>query len=341
MKFEPTRRRQTIHSSITTRRPRSGLIHQILLLWIPFLGVAYGIVVYWTMPRTMNAATVKPSSSSLPSTSKDVIQKQEGNTKTKTTTTIGFAVTITGCGSDPITEGAAVLMHSIHLASVHGNLGGRYDYQMYAMYHPDGESCAKSLADLGYTLVRRETPVAIQDIEGEVLRTKIANNGCCGEKELVKLEGKVLSPLPFLKIMKESDVCASLMVSLLVLVFSLSLSLSLLAYTLIQHPVVVHLDLDVLILKPLDALFDWMIETPPSDYEPHYPPNIPVMWPEQEPPQGPVNAFFTRDCKSSEVIYSFSSSAPEGGGERTGLLAEYPCILTQSSFPLFLNQTIW
>lgn len=87
--------------------------------------------------------------------------------------TIGWAVTITGCGPDPITEGAAVLMHAVHLTSVHGNMGGRYDYKMYAIYHPDGEACALTLKDLGYELVKRETPVAVKDIEGKFLREKI------------------------------------------------------------------------------------------------------------------------------------------------------------------------
>jgi len=163
--------------------------------------------------------------------------------------TIGFAVTITGCGSDPITEGAAVLKHAIHLASVHGNLGGRYDYKMYAIYHPDGYSCAASLKDLGFTLVKRETPVAVKDIEGEFLRLNIEKNGCCGEKELVKLE----------------------------------------AYTLTDHPVVVHLDLDVVVLKPMDALFDWMLDDGAHDTF-----DVPIMWPEREQPKK-VNAFFTRD----------------------------------------------
>lgn len=165
---------------------------------------------------------------------------------------IGFAVTVTGCGSDPITEGAAVLKHAIHLASMHGNLGGRYDYKMYAIYHPDGESCATPLQDLGYELLRRETPVAVKDIQGEYLRTRIEKNGCCGEKELVKLE----------------------------------------AYTLIQHPIVVHLDLDTLVLRPLDSLFDWMLlEDADHDTE-----GIQIMWPDMPHPHK-VNAYFTRDCK--------------------------------------------
>ncbi len=175
--------------------------------------------------------------------------------------TIGFAVTVTGCGSDSITEGAAVLQHSIHLASVHGNLGGRYDYKMYALYHPDGERCATPLKDVGYELVRRETPVKVQDIEGEFLRESIEKNGCCGEKELVKLE----------------------------------------AYTLVQHPIVVHLDLDVLVLKPLDALFDWMLADQKEIKIEHDTSDVPIMWPEKEKP-AKVNAFFTRDCTSNGII---------------------------------------
>lgn len=167
--------------------------------------------------------------------------------------TIGYAVTITGCGSDPITEGAAVLKHAIHLVSAQGNIGGRYGYQMYALYHPDGEACAAPLKDLGYELVKRDTPVAVSDIEGDNLREKIHKNGCCGEKELVKLE----------------------------------------AYTLTQHPIIVHLDLDVVILKPMDALFDWMLADP-SEHDYDFS-DVPVMWTDQKQPQRP-NAFFTRDC---------------------------------------------
>jgi hypothetical protein len=208
--------------------------------------------------------------------------------------TIGWAVTITGCGSDPITEGAAVLMHAIHLTSVHGNMGGRYDYKMYAIYHPDGEACALTLKDLGYELVKRETPVAVKDIEGKFLREKIVRlpvqliviivlnielmfefivlsccmvvwlvdfpkekNGCCGEKELVKLE----------------------------------------AYTLTDHPAVVHLDLDVVVLKPMDALFDMMLADSKEDMDTS---NVPLMWPDLPIPEK-VNAFFTRDCRYHRI----------------------------------------
>lgn len=177
-----------------------------------------------------------------------------GGSDSGVTTTIGWAVTITGCGSDPITEGAAVLKHAIHLTSIHGNMGGRYDYKMYAIYHPEGLKCAKTLEDLGYTLVERETFVKVEDIKGEFLRSRIHDNGCCGERELVKLE----------------------------------------AYTLTDHPVIVHMDLDTVVLKPMDELFDWMTTEPSNT--PYDASDVALQWPDKELPKK-VNAFFTRDCK--------------------------------------------
>ena len=107
-----------------------------------------------------------------------ITQSEHMPSSTNDTETIGWAVTITGCGSDPITEGAAVLKHAVHLTSIHGNLGGRYDYKMYAIYHPDGEACALTLKDFGYQLIQRETPVAVKDIEGKFLREKIVSLQC-------------------------------------------------------------------------------------------------------------------------------------------------------------------
>ena len=139
------------------------------------------------------------------------------------------------------------------MTSVHGNLGGKYDYKMYAIYHPEGEKCAKTLTSLGYTLVERETPVAVENIKGQFLREKIHNNGCCGERELVKLE----------------------------------------AYTLTEHPVVVHMDLDTVVLRPMDSLFDWMMSD--SAHDTYDASHIALQWSEAEKPTK-VNAFFTRDC---------------------------------------------
>jgi len=96
--------------------------------------------------------------------------------------TVAFAVSVTGCGADPITEGAAVLKHAIHRVSSRGTLGGKYDYDIFAIYHPDAEACALPLEKLGYKLLKRNVFVEVDEIKGEFLRRKIRSNGCCGEK---------------------------------------------------------------------------------------------------------------------------------------------------------------
>jgi hypothetical protein len=173
-------------------------------------------------------------------------QKKSTTNTTTTTTTIGYVVTVTDCGEDgefpfPITEGAAVLYYSIqraHAAAAAAQTDDdaiSYDFKVYAVYHPAAAACAQTLAPLNYTLIQRDTPVAVPDIQGDYLRDHIHANGCCGERELIKLE----------------------------------------AWRLTQHALVVLLDLDCLILQPLDALFDFMlhgqIPTSPSDE---------LQWPE-------------------------------------------------------------
>ena len=162
--------------------------------------------------------------------------------------TIGYAVSITGCGSDPITEGAAVLAHSIHQAHQHSP----YRAQLYAIYHPDAASCAHTIQDLGYQMLERNVFVNVSDIQGENLRSVIQGSGCCGEKELIKLE----------------------------------------AYTLTQHPVVVHLDLDVLVLKPLDTLFDRMLRPQSAPQQQRYDYD---MWASTSETPSTINAFYTYD----------------------------------------------
>jgi hypothetical protein len=178
-------------------------------------------------------------------------------TNKKDVVTVAFAVSITGCGSDPITEGAAILKHSIHRASIHGTLGGRYDYDLFAFYHPKAEECAMTLQSLGWKLLKREVFVNVSDIKGDFLRERIESSGCCGQNELLKQE----------------------------------------SYTLTDFPIVVHLDLDVLVLKPMDDLFDMMLSTTtrPADMATKYK-DILMQHPRQAqtiPEQ--INAFFTYD----------------------------------------------
>lgn len=69
---------------------------------------------------------------------------------------------------------------------------------------------------LHHRVLERDIPLDINDIQGDYLRERIAKNGCCGATELLKLY----------------------------------------AWRLTDYHRVVHLDMDSLLLQPLDELFD-------------------------------------------------------------------------------------
>ena len=180
---------------------------------------------------------------------------------------MAYAVSLTSCGqsstsshgsgghsSDPnFYEGAAVLAHSIHLSSIRTpNSGSSYDYKLVAFVHTDAEQCSHIFSDLGYEILLRPTPFDVGDIRGSFLREHIVKSGCCGEKEYLKLY----------------------------------------AYTLLDYPIVVHLDLDSLILQPMDDLYDSMLLAHDGDVSRE---RIPVMFNEALPKNTKIDAFFTRD----------------------------------------------
>ena len=191
---------------------------------------------------------------------------QRQNQRIESKATIAYAVSLTSCGhvstsshgsgghsSDPnLHEGAAVLAHSIHLSSIRNpSSQSKYDYKLVVFVHEDATSCSDVFSQLGYEVLIRPTPFNVTDIKGDFLREHIVKSGCCGEKEYLKLY----------------------------------------AYTMMEYPVVVHLDLDSLILQPLDELFDVMMDgsrSPSSN-------NIAVMFDEPLPEANPIDAFFTRD----------------------------------------------
>lgn len=135
---------------------------------------------------------------------------------------------------------------------------------MIAFVHPNAESCSQIFTELGYTVQIRETPFNVTDIKMKFLREHVVKSGCCGEKEYLKLY----------------------------------------AYTLLDYPIVVHLDLDSLVLKPMDDLFLAMLggdddggtgQAPSSKRELiGARSRIPVMFNEPLPTKS-IDAYFTRD----------------------------------------------
>lgn len=218
--------------------------------------------------------------------------------------TIGYAITVSGCPKGDatrgdfgagITDGAAVLLHSIHVNSIRNPTSGSvYDYKMYALVHPEAEHCARpTLEPLGYKILIRDVPVPLKYIEGEFLREKVPNNGCCGEKEFVKLH----------------------------------------AYNLVDHPAVVHLDLDTLVLKPMDKLFDVIIDGIPTEgnggVEVAFGDSINSFSADSATKQ--IDAFFTRD-------YNMAHRGMKHVGVQGGFLVLRPSLLVFAEFAAIIRK---
>jgi len=163
---------------------------------------------------------------------------------------IAYVVSILKCGSKiswaksdwkerrSVVDAAAVLVQSIRLVSYPLHPSSRYRPKFYAiMYKSESDSgCVDILTDLGFDVVLRELPVPdpLSHLIHEYpkLREKfpkqrwrwsprpyLQEDGCCGQSEFVKLR----------------------------------------LFELMDHPVVVHLDIDTAVLRPLDELFDAIV----------------------------------------------------------------------------------
>jgi len=183
--------------------------------------------------------------------------KNNNNNSEKTPkATIAYLTSITDCPSNQrrnFLDAAAVLKHSIHLNSVRNpDSPSVYDYSMYVILHTGASDCADSFRRIGYTVLIRDTPFRIAEIQNEkyVQRLTNPNAGCCREKEFLKLY----------------------------------------SYTMHEYQVVVHLDMDFIVLKPMDILFDNFFEPDEATKMiPH------AMWPDERQWTGRIETMFTRD----------------------------------------------
>ncbi len=158
-------------------------------------------------------------------------------------------------------DAAIILRHSIHKNSIHNPKGsGKYSYKMYAIVHEDCKEFAPVLRKVGYETIIRDTPIDRRKIKGEAYRQSVENAMCCGSAEFIKMY----------------------------------------AYTLEKHPAVAHFDLDKIILKPMDDLFDAMIFTNDSEIGKRARSKLDLEWKEDQTnlPER-IDAFFTRDYTSS------------------------------------------
>ena len=201
----------------------------------------------------MNQTT---SLSSSPDTQSQSTPHSQSSTNAKAV--IAYAVTITGCPPDAsrfhFLDAAGVLARSIHLQSIrHPGSQSSYDYRLFAFVHKDAMECAPTLKHFNYTILPKSIPVNISAIRSKDLRMRTeSGRGCCGKGgEFIKL-------------------------------YSLTLT---------DFPVVVHLDVDCLILKPMDDLFDILLTKNGNSIKriPH------AQHKSDQIRTYPVETFFTRD----------------------------------------------
>jgi hypothetical protein len=166
---------------------------------------------------------------------------------------IGYAISITQCErNDERLDQAAILLYSVHRNSIRNPSSGS-KYDYRAYAFVHPEA-------INCTETLEVIGYEVKVYDSPVLKSEIKGTlkeyvheaSCCQEKEFLKLY----------------------------------------SYTLTEHKVVAHLDLDCLVLQPLDDLFDSMIEGPRSPARK----KLPLQWVKNTTDQPTdIEAFFTRD----------------------------------------------
>ena len=217
---------------------------------------------------TDTSRSIHHSLSSVTTTSNNRINKKRKKKYANATATVAYAISLIKCSDKQTTDvglidAALVLQHSIHQISIRNPVSqSRYDYRMYAIIHPQAEACSQVLATVGFELVRIDEPPIHVH---EIKGTYLREN-------------------------IETEWCCGS-----------AEFIKLYAYTL-PEPLVVHVDIDFLFLKPLDDLFDAILYPHDSEKGRRARSRIPLEQ-QPEPNDGVVSsllpdtidAFITRD----------------------------------------------
>jgi len=173
-------------------------------------------------------------------------------------TVIGHVVSLIKCGKVASVTGFLDAAAVLRHSIHQQSLHSKYSYQMYVIVHTDCASHAPLLERMGYTSLIKDSPVLLEEIKEGWYRDHVEGENCCGSKEFIKLY----------------------------------------AYELEQHPVVVHWDLDVAVLQPMDDLFDSIIHDSTTTRGKEARLRLDLQFPSQPLPER-IDAFFTRDVTSS------------------------------------------
>ncbi|KAL7537927.1 hypothetical protein ACHAXR_012067 [Thalassiosira sp. AJA248-18] len=183
---------------------------------------------------------------------------------------IAYAISLIRCSdfqssTSGLLDAATILRHSVHETSIRTPASGsKYDYKLYAIVHTKAAGCSHILSDLGYQVILKDSPVQISEIKGDYLRKNVHKEWCCGADEFVKLY----------------------------------------AYTIPDHPIVVHTDIDFMYHRPMDTLFDAMLLPSDSDGGERARRAIEMEYLEKSIPDN-IQAYLTRDYH--QVIPAFQA----------------------------------
>ena len=174
-----------------------------------------------------------------------------------------YVVSLILCANQDNTVGfldsAAILRHSVHKNSMHyPGSSSKYSYKMYVIVHKNCARYAPLLESVGYETIIRDTPIDRNKIKNDFYRKSVESENCCGSAEFIKM----------------------------------------FAYKLTDHPVVVHFDLDKIVMQPFDDLFDAIIYDGKTSEGMAARKRLDLEWPEDPVPDR-IDAFFTRDYTSS------------------------------------------
>jgi hypothetical protein len=220
-------------------------------------------------------------------------QHTPGDNPSKDAVVVAHVVSLIKCSKESRVTGfldAAAVFRH----SIHKNSvhagTSKYSYKMYAIVHEDCEDHAHALDRLGYTSMVKTSPVKLDDIAPSYYRNHVESENCCGSAEFIKLY----------------------------------------AYTLLEHPITVHWDMDVAVFQPLDDLFDSMLFPYDSPEGRLARSRIELQHPERKLPQQ-IDAFFTRDITSANPWENRQ-------GVQGGFLVSRPSMSHFQSYVNFIKQ---
>ncbi len=264
----PSRLSQRRGAGFTTLSTASSLLHfwrrallAVLVLCVWFLLSLDGRIRHDAAGTGTGAPLLNPYNNNYQTDTNSGAALIDSNTRPVATTTIAYAISLIKCSDEQtntpgLLDAALILRHSIHSTSIRNpHSGSKYDYKLYVIAHAtNAVQCAHSLSDIGYEVMLKHPPINSSEIRGEYLRRNIHREWCCGEHEFIKLY----------------------------------------AYTITNHPIVVHTDIDFMFHQPMDELFDAMLYPHDSDMGKMAREKIAMEYPMKVMPMN-IEAYLTRD----------------------------------------------